>query len=145
MLSEKEMAHLILLYWDTAKWTNWTELAAAAIASKIREGVVPLRERVEDWYTEKGYNASPQTLMLGLMEEVGELSQAILLTQCEDFKPSRHKLRGEIGDIEKHKDLAAEVGDVLTYLIALCNALDIDPKLKPLDGQSVSIAVTLEE
>ena len=39
-LTEDEIVNLICLYWDTAKWTNWMELAAHAIAEKLKEGVV---------------------------------------------------------------------------------------------------------
>jgi NTP pyrophosphatase (non-canonical NTP hydrolase) len=87
-----------------------------------------LQEEVQRFYQRKGYNSSSQTLMLGLMEEVGELAQAILLTECDDFKPSRHKMAGDLGDIQKHKDVAAEVADVFIYALALCNRLGIKPK-----------------
>ena len=40
LVDEKEIAHLIGLYWDTAKWTNWTELAAHAIVEEMQKKVV---------------------------------------------------------------------------------------------------------
>jgi len=74
-------------------------------------------------YRDRGYSESPQTLVLGAMTELGELAQAILLTECGDFKPSSKKLgRSDL------RDVAHEVGDVITYLLGLCNELGIEPR-----------------
>lgn len=36
----KEIEQIIALYWDTAKWTNWMELAAAEIVALIEGKVI---------------------------------------------------------------------------------------------------------
>lgn len=82
-----------------------------------------LQQTVRGWYGHKGFKTSPQTLVIGLMEEVGELATAILLTECQDFVPSDHKT-------EADKDVASEVGDCIVYLLALCNELGIKPVFK---------------
>ena len=86
-----------------------------------------LQDEVARFYEQRSYDAGARTLMLGVVEEVGELAQAILLTECDDFQPSRHKASGELGNLERHKDVAGEVADVIIYLMALCNRLDIKP------------------
>lgn len=90
-----------------------------------------LQQKVAELYSQKGYNASPQTLVLGIMEELGELAMAILLTECDDFKPSSRKLylNGQM-----HSP-AREIGDCITCLLALCNELGIVPYFKWLDGE----------
>ena len=141
--SEKELEQLIRSVPSIGPYHAGAGEAARLIAEKVAEGVVPLRQHVAEWYEEKGFDSSVQTLALGLMEEVGELAQAILLTECDDFKPSRHKQDGLLGDIERHKDVALEVGDILIYLAAICNVLDIHPKVKRLGN--VTVTVTKEE
>ena len=84
-----------------------------------------LMEEVAEWYEFSGFDTSVSTLMIGLMEEVGELAQAILLTgHCPDYLVSDRK-KGDGWDHAKHPDW--EIGDVITYLLALCNALGIEP------------------
>ena len=89
--------------------------------------VLALQTKVANLYKQRGYIASPQTLLLGAMEELGELAMAILLTETEDFKPSAKKLSPEWADA---RDPAREVGDCITYLLALCNRLGIVPYFK---------------
>ena len=91
-----------------------------------------LQDEVARFYDQRGYYAGAPTLMLGVVEEVGELAQAMLLTECDDFQPSRHKVSGELGNIERHKDIAGEVADVIIYLMALCNRLGIKPDWRKL-------------
>jgi len=76
---------------------------------------------VQQLYAERGYDAGVQTLLLGAMEELGELAQAILITECEDFQPMPRKPSLD------HSNTAHEVGDCITYLLALCNRLGIEP------------------
>ena len=83
-----------------------------------------LQVEIAHWYTEQGYDkASPQTLTLGALEELGELSEAILTLLSDDFRPSPRK---QAKDICLH-NIAREVGDCITYLLALCNQLDTEP------------------
>ena len=82
-----------------------------------------LQQAVARHYRNCGYDkASVQTLVLGLAEEVGELAQAVLLTQCTDYTPSAHKV-----ELIKDMDISHEVGDCITYLMGICNVLDIQP------------------
>ena len=83
-----------------------------------------LQRLVEQLYLERGYVAEVQTLLLGAMEEMGEIAQAILLTECEDFKPSARKRALDWADTCNTEH---EVGDCITYLLALCNRLGIEP------------------
>jgi len=81
-----------------------------------------LQEKVKILHQERGYIASPQTLTLGAVEEMGELAQAILLTVCDDFRPTKRKLgRNDLMSV------AHEIGDVITYLLGLCVVLGIEP------------------
>jgi len=91
-----------------------------------------LQQKVAEFYSQRGYDASPQTLVLGALEELGELAMAILLTVTDDFKPSPRKLSSEWADA---RDPAREIGDCITYLLALCNKLDIVPYFKWLDRE----------
>ena len=78
-------------------------------------------------YNERGYYASPTTLALGVAEEAGEAAQAVLITATPDFIPSQKKLSPEWSDV---RDVASEIGDCITYLLALANSLGIEPKFK---------------
>jgi len=91
-----------------------------------------LQSQVKHLYAERGYDAKVQTLLLGAMEEMGELAQAILLTECEDFKPSAKKMPLIWADARDpgRRIVAHEVGDCITYLLALCNRLGIEPYFK---------------
>lgn len=85
-------------------------------------GLRQLQQAVLHLYRERGYDEGPRTLVLDAMAELGELAQAILLTECVDFKPTPKKLgRDDLTDV------AHEVGDVITYLLGLCNKLGIEP------------------
>lgn len=86
-----------------------------------------LQEEIASLYRQRGYDALPQTLVLGAVEELGELAMAVLLTECPDFKPSSKKLSLKWSDA---RDPAREVGDTITYLLAFCNALGIVPHFK---------------
>ena len=89
--------------------------------------VADLQAKCAKMYAERGYIAGPQTLLMGAMEELGELSMALLLTCTDDFIPSARKLGPEWADA---RDPAREVGDIITYLLHLCNVLGIEPTFK---------------
>ena len=89
-----------------------------------------LQDKCAAMFKERGYVAGPQTLLMGAMEELGELAMALLLTECDDFIPSPRKLSPEWADA---RDPAREVGDTITYLLHLCNALEIEPTFKWLE------------
>lgn len=87
-----------------------------------------LQKAIYEMYEKRGFtDASPQTLCLGAMEELGELAQALLLTTIKDFHPSARKLLPEWADA---RDPAREIGDCITYLLALCTKLEIEPYFK---------------
>ena len=50
-----------------------------------------LYEAVIQLWKQEGWCAGPQTLVLGSLEELGELAAEILVTECFDFTPSHHK------------------------------------------------------
>ena len=93
-----------------------------------------IQKRISDLYREREYIAGPQTLVLGAMEELGELAMAILLTQSPDFKPSTRKMTPEWADA---RDPAREIGDCITYLLALANKLGVKPKFKWLSKEQL--------
>lgn len=87
-----------------------------------------LQQKVDEMYRDRGYTAGPATLLAGVIEEVGELAMSLLLTGVyPDFKPSPRKLGPEWSAA---RDPAREVGDTITYLLALCNQLGIEPTFK---------------
>ena len=95
---------------------------------QMNVSVYELQVRIEKMYADRGFEkASPQTLALGICEEAGEVAQAILLTETLDFKPSEKKLTEEWKDT---RNVASEIGDLITYAIALCNKLGIEPEFK---------------
>jgi len=74
---------------------------------------------VEGHYKRNNYTAAtPQTLTLGIMEEVGELAQEILLQHSPDYTPRQEKTESSI---------PYEIGDIIVYCLALCLKLDIMP------------------
>jgi len=76
--------------------------------------------------------AGPITLYLGAVEEMGEVAEALLLTECKDFQVGRRKqIRLENGE-QIFEGVAVEIGDVITYLLMLCHVLGIEPELKHL-------------
>lgn len=92
---------------------NYTELTIKELLSLVKEH-----------YKRNGYTtASPPTLVLGIVEEVGELAQTVLYTECTDYTPRKNKVVGEI---------SSEIGDVLVYCLALCNKLGIEPTFRNL-------------
>lgn len=84
-----------------------------------------LMDLVESHYERNGYSdASPSTLTIGIMEEVGELAQQALLQFCPDYKARQGKELASIG---------CEIGDVIVYLLALCLELGIFPLFRDLE------------
>ncbi len=81
-----------------------------------------LMELVEGHYLRNGFDSSQATLMCGVMEEVGELAECILARQ-DDYKTRDNK---EFGVIEY------EVGDIIVYLLAICNRHGLVPEFRNL-------------
>jgi len=103
-------------------------LDAALAERRMRsDNLRKLQMLAQEEFERRGFDAGPQTLVLGAMEELGELAMALLLTECDDFQPSKKKLSPEWADA---RDPAREVGDCITYLLALCNRLGIEPEFK---------------
>lgn len=79
---------------------------------------------VKSHYEHNNYTkASIQTLVIGMMEEAGELAEQILLQYSEDYTPSKDK---------KIVPIAEEIGDIIVYCLALCNKLGISPTFRNL-------------
>lgn len=86
-----------------------------------------LQDKVYEVYKQRGYSETVSTLCLGVAEEVGELAEAVLMSQCLDYVPSKKKLtKYENVDFRHH--IACEIGDIIVYLLAICCALNIEPK-----------------
>jgi len=68
-------------------------------------------------YLERGYTSDPVTLALGLCEEVGEVGKAVNMFHNPLYIPSGQSE----SDTVEH-----EIKDVLIYLAALANALNLD-------------------
>ena len=86
------------------------------------EGAIDILQRAASaYYLYKGFTAGPATLALGAMEELGEIAQALLLTTQSDYKLNQnsHKLDA----LDEMTDTPMEIGDCLTYLLHLANAL----------------------
>ncbi len=98
----------------------------------IRRTPVTGRRRLPDfqaWHkaldAEKGFNSDPYAVLMGLWDEVGELTRVIRLIHI--------KSRGT-GDPEKQNQLIAkyrealeeEMADVLAYLLKLANSFGVD-------------------
>ena len=79
-----------------------------------------------------GWNASAKTLMLGVVEEVGELAKAMLVYHTNDYCIPYGKVLAD------YDDAPHEIGDIIVYLMGLCNVLGIEPTfhLKVLDEQT---------
>jgi len=88
-------------------------------------GIKELQDKVAEVYYAMGYTqASVQTLMLGVVEEVGELAQTVLVHHTMDYIVSPHKATLVPDDCVAH-----EIGDIIIYLLAICNKLHITPEI----------------
>lgn len=68
-------------------------------------------------HLERGYTTDPVTLALGVCEEAGEIAKAVNMFHNPLYVPSDHA----------HSDsVEHEIKDILIYLGALANALDLD-------------------
>ena len=89
-----------------------------------------MRDACARLWVKKQYTVGPLELGLGIAEEAGEVAKAILLTQSEEYQPN-----GRAG--EKDKDLAGEVGDLMTYIFHLCNRVGVIPRFDKLNDEGV--------
>ncbi|MBN1503356.1 hypothetical protein JW930_07490 [Candidatus Woesearchaeota archaeon] len=78
-----------------------------------------LQIRVKEWTSEKGFKWSDYAAYCHLVEEVGELGEALVVKHGE-----RKSGTGQIGDAD-HYDIEEEIGDVLFSTIALANRFNI--------------------
>jgi len=77
-------------------------------------------EKVSNIYADNfGINRTPEWLLLKLMEEVGELTQAYL--KCNHQSKNHKKNKLELLD-----NLEEELADVLGMVLVISNKLDID-------------------
>lgn len=86
-----------------------------------------LQKQAASMYEARGFKAGAPTLALGIAEEAGEVARAVLINNCNDFFPSPSKLGPEW---ESGRDTARQVGDLITYALALCHVLGIEPTFK---------------
>lgn len=115
----------------------WQERPESSAGRGNRSELYWLQKEVKDLYRLQHYHAGPRTLCLGAMEELGELAQAILLSaETKDFVPSKRK-RMVVDQMPELLKVAEEVGDIITYLLALCNTLHIRPYFKRLEKKDV--------
>lgn len=74
-----------------------------------------------------GYDkASPTTLALGICEEAGEIASDVLRYYTSDYTRNKSKTT----EVRSAKDTAYEMGDIITYVLQLCNKLGITPAFK---------------
>lgn len=78
-----------------------------------------IQAQVQAFVDEHDLATSPETRLLDLISEVGELSKEVL--QANDYGKSLLNL-----DDERHASWAAEMGDVLFALVCLANATGVD-------------------
>ena len=74
------------------------------------------QDKVRALYNDQGYTSHLGTLVLGLVEEVGEVCAAL-----NDVSPYYKPKAGRIPS-----DLAHELNDCLIYLCAIANSANID-------------------
>lgn len=86
-----------------------------------------LQDKVFEIYRQRGYSETVSTLCLGVTEEVGELAEAVLMSQCIDFVASPKKL-AKYKNVNFRHHIACEIGDIIIYLLAICCALNVEPK-----------------
>lgn len=86
-----------------------------------------LQAKVELVYNNRNYSESVSTLCIGVMEEVGELAEAVLMACCADYIPSAKKV-AKWRNVHFKEHIACEVGDVIIYLLAICNVVGIEPQ-----------------
>ncbi len=77
-----------------------------------------LQKRVRQRYVGRRYRAGVPTSMLGMVEELGELAEALLREQA-DFRPTLRE------SLSKRDPPEHEVGDILVYALAICNTLNV--------------------
>jgi len=110
---------------------SWVKIAVDTHkGGGMENSIKELQEKCKELWFQRQYIAGPQTLLLGATEELGELARAILLTECADYIPSPRKRSEEWAH---DRDPAREVGDIITYLLHLCNALGIEPHFQWMD------------
>ncbi len=74
------------------------------------------QQAVAEHYLEKDYKSNPSTLVVGALEELGEVAREVLLDDpCYVSRPDKER-----GALEH------EIIDVLVYLCALASAYNID-------------------
>lgn len=102
---------------------NQLMLGSAVHVSQL--GGQILRKGIEMAYEARGFPSDdPLLLFLGLAEEMGELAELINI----DTRPAFHLSERKLSLLEDvYGNVAAEIGDILTYVGALMNYYDVDP------------------
>lgn len=104
---------------------------APNIQMPLTFAIKKLQDKVAEVYYARGYTkASVQTLLVGVMEEVGELAQTVLVHHTMDYTLSPRKAA-----LVPNDNVAHEVGDIIVYLLAICNKLYITPEFDLGDTQ----------
>lgn len=99
----------------------------ANLIAATQRAIDDLLVMAEMYYSEKGFVAGVPTLALGAMEELGEVAQAVLLSEhVTDFRMSEHKK----DVVDKINRIGDESGDLLLYVLSLCNKAKVVPRMK---------------
>ena len=79
-----------------------------------------LQKIVKNWVKTKGFKWSAYAEFCHLVEEVGELGEALTVKQGERQAGSGYE------GLADHSDLEEEIGDILFSLIGIANRFNID-------------------
>lgn len=104
----------------TDKYRQLTRVGIQATGASMK-----LKRAVEELYLLRGFAGNnPSLLMLGLMEELGELAEVVNAVENAEFGNCvrKHHLSKQPRD-----KIAAEIADVLMYLMALSNHYEVGP------------------
>jgi NTP pyrophosphatase (non-canonical NTP hydrolase) len=73
-----------------------------------------LQDQIQQLEDEKGWNSEPDTKLVFLMEEMGEVAKCVRI------------MRGKEPTESDSRDLNHEFADVIQHLVSLANAFDLD-------------------
>lgn len=84
------------------------------------DGFTELQEAIDVFVEERNWAQfhSPKNLAMGIAVEAAEIMEHFQWCSCEDSYSLERSKRAEV---------ANEIGDVLIYLLRLCEVLDMDP------------------
>ena len=96
------------------------------------EILAELQVRISRRYKRRAFTAGPTTCFIGLVEELGEIAEVMLLNRS-DYRAVAGKREME------HDGLGHEVGDLIVYALSLCNTSGVSATFsdssRPLEAQ----------